>query len=315
MPSLAAIRSQAAAASDATTAAHNLVAAVMAPWQKERPDALGATFADRLTAHLLQLLATAPSFEEGVLLWLGVRLLTADAASVSSYLIRVRSRVMRLTGKDPSQPPAVRLFIKRIMALRGSHRQAFRPALLSADVTAFLATEEVPLALRVVVCLAWRRAARIADILETRQGGLWTRGGQLADHQEVWLEQPFAKMDAAGSFDRVLISLSLSEISLVQRLIPLLSDQPPLLPPHRRHRLFPAVTTAMVASHLDEFFGRRVGAHSVRRGAMRSLLEACVSLPEVMLLSLHRSTVGAVAYTMAPDAAIAARTAAISRSL
>ena len=70
-----------------------------------------------------------------------------------------------------------------------------------------------------------------------------------------------------------------------------------------------------MAAALDDFFGRRVGAHSLRRGAMRTALEAGVSLPEVMLLSLHRSTAGAVAYTMAPDAATAARTAQISRML
>ena len=164
----------------------------------------------------------------------------------------------------------------------------------------------------VVVVLAWRRMARIADVLETRVGGLWIhteRGSGI----ELWFEQPFAKTAAAGSWDRLLIHLSAAEWTKISTVVRI-EREPPTIPPPQRPLMFPGVKTPDVAAALAQHFGRRPGAHALRRSAMRTALESGLPLPQVVLLSLHASVEGALAYILRPDVPTADAMVAASRA-
>ena len=73
--------------------------------------------------------------------------------------------------------------------------------------------------------------------------------------------------------------------------------------------MFPHLSAAVMASHLERSLGVRVGAHSFRRSAIRSAIEAGVPLPDVILLSLHTATTGALPYALRPDDSQLARQA------
>jgi hypothetical protein len=319
MPSLGASRTRALqmmAAGQQMEAARAIADTVLLPWPKERPDVDGATMADRLFAHFL---VVFQSLEEpphaAVIQWMSLRLLTADAASVVSYLIRIRSRLQLRFGVDVSAHPLVRLFVKRLMALRGAHRQNFRPTMLAAEYRAVLQSDALPVAVKALVVLAWRRMARVADILELRVGGLWqavaAEAGTLPHgHVPVWVEQPFTKVAQAGAFDRVLVALDPLEERIVCAHLAGCGGwdpQPPALPPHRRPLLFPSLTTPIVAQYLNDAVGRRVGAHALRRSAMRAAIQAGIPLPQAMLLSLHNTMEAATAYVIRPDGDTSAR--------
>jgi uncharacterized membrane protein YdfJ with MMPL/SSD domain len=75
------------------------------------------------------------------------------------------------------------------------------------------------------------------------------------------------------------------------------------------------VATTDIAHALEAFFGRRVGAHTLRRSALHTAIQAGVPLAQAMLLSLHRTMAGAVAYTLEPDIPTRAAMAEVSRHL
>ena len=315
MPSLHALR-RAASGVDLTTevaAATHLAAGILAPWPKEvsgRPD----TFADRLFIHFQQIHSTVGlELHLSMILWMASRLRTADASSVLRYALLIRPHVILSHADDVFVHPVVKRFRQRMMALRGRHRQAFRPTVCVSEYHSVLADESVPPLIRVIVLLAWRRAARVADILETRCGGLWIPQGPDCVPETIWFEQPFSKTQQAGSWDRLLIATVPGELELLNRMS-LLSPTAPLLPPQRRSLMFPNVTTAMVAEALAQSLGRRVGAHSLRRSALLTAVEAGVPLAEAVLISLHTSVASAAAYVLRPDLSVAATMARVSRA-
>ena len=104
---------------------------------------------------------------------MAARLRTADAASVLRYALHIRPQVVIFYADDVFQHPAVRRFRQRMTALRGRHRQAFRPVICVSEYRHVLHDALVPAVLRAVIILSWRRAARVADVLKSRQGRLW----------------------------------------------------------------------------------------------------------------------------------------------
>ena len=82
--------------------------------------------------------------------------------------------------------------------------------------------------------------------------------------------------------------------------------------PLRRALLFPALTTALVAETVATIVGRKVGAHALRRSALRTALDAGVPIPAAILLSLHKDTRTALAYAVFPDISTADTMAMVS---
>jgi integrase len=285
----------------------------LAPWPKEvsgRPD----TFADRLFAHFQQIhRSVGLELPLSMILWMASRLRTADASSVLRYALLIRPHVSLAHAEDVFSHAVVKRFRQRMLALRGRHRQAFRPTVCVTEYKSVLADESIPPLLRAVILLAWRRAARVADILETRCGGLWEPQSPEQALETLWFEQPFSKTQQAGSWDRLLISVTPAERSLLDRLA-LISPTPPTLPPQRRPLMFHQVFTSGIAEALARSLGRRVGAHSLRRSALLTAVEAGVPLAEAVLLSLHSSVASAAAYVLRPDVHVAATMAHVSRS-
>ena len=248
-----------------------------------------------------------------MILWMAARLRTADAASVLRYALHIRPQVAIFYAEDVFAHPAVRRFRQRMMALRGRHRQAFRPVICVSEYRHVMQDAMVPAVLRAVVLLSWRRAARVADILESRQGGLWVPDDGDTPPGSLWFEQPFSKTQAAGSWDRLLIAVEPLERVLLDS-IAAVAPRPPLIPPQQRPLMFPTVSTRLVAEALAFSLGRRVGAHSLRRSALVTAIQAGIPLAEAVLLSLHSSVSSAAAYVLRPDTQTANSMARVSRA-
>ena len=89
MPALSALCAS-AAQQTGLAAALQLASGVLASWAKERPDAHGATFADRLFQHFSEVYAAVPEdLGVAVVLWMATRLATAEPASVVRYLTSI----------------------------------------------------------------------------------------------------------------------------------------------------------------------------------------------------------------------------------
>lgn len=261
-------------------------------------------FTIRLYVHFLaveneltDLLGFSPELGVVAVTWACKRLRTAEAPSVLQYLTRVRTAIIANRGIDIWHLPSVAKFRKTLGILRGRHRQKLQRALLPDQYAAITHSSLIPLLHKQIIILTWRRVARVADTLETRQGGLWLLERLPDGAQELMLEVPWQKTQAAGSFHRLAIYLSAFEITLIR---PLVSPSPPSTPPHQRPLLFPRVTTAEVAASVGLVF-KGHAAHTLRRGAFRAALNAGIPLPLCLLLSLHGSEEGAMPYALNPD--------------
>ena len=147
--------------------------------------------------------------------------------------------------------------------------------------------------LRAAIIVAWRRMARVGDIAELRQGDLWTRS-----RDSLWLAQSFHKSAAAGAYDRVAIYVNCQELKV---LAPWVACGQPESHPLARGLLFPGLTASLVADTILQCIGRRVGAHAIRRSALRAAVDGGVPLPTAILLSLHKDQATALAYSLFPD--------------
>ena len=315
MPALSDIRSAAAALTTELDAAVRIASAISAPWAKEQ-SAGPSTFADRLYIHFEAILKEVGDPSLAYILWMSSRLRSAEPTSVLRYALLIRPIVSLAHGRDVFTDPAVRRFRHRLLTIKGKHRLAYRPTMCVQEYRLALACPTSPLRVRVVFLLAWRRAARVADILETRVGGLWLHNPGVPASPEaipVWHEQPYSKTEAAGSWDRILISLDQIEFALLTSFSPL-PTCPPVLPPPYRPLLFPGLTTREVALSLADALGRRPGAHALRRSALLTAVEAGIPLAEATLISLHSSTTSAAAYVLRPDLPTARATFAVSRA-
>lgn len=281
------------------------------------PSSKAQGFAVRLYVHFLavedeltSLLGFSPELGVVAVTWACKRLRTAEAPSVIQYLLRLRAVIVANRGVDIWHLPPVAKFRKVLGTLRGRHRQKLQKALLPDQYLVLTRSPLVPLQHKQVIILTWRRIARVADTLETRQGGLWLLESLPDGARELMLEVPWQKTKAAGSFHRLVIHLSPSEVALVR---PLISSGPPTSPPQQRPLLFPSVTTATVAASVSRVFEGHA-AHTLRRGAFRSALNAGIPLSLCLLLPLHGSEEGAMPYALNPDHETIGRMALVSRS-
>lgn len=251
---------------------------------------------ERYAADAMNVIALSASPAEGLTAWGILRLASADGPAVHRYLIGILP-ILRLTvvGWSPVTEAVAKKFMRRLMEFRGIHRAGPRPVIGINEYRQLLAL--LPQPIRAVVALCWRRMARVADILEVRLGGLWS----VADGS-IWIEVPWAKQEVAGSFERLALSFDAFDLPAVK---PHMSSAPPTLPPHRRPVMFPEVTTTKVADAIEAVLGRRTGAHTLRRSAMRAAISAGVPLPVLVLLSLHASPDTVLGYVGSADEASA----------
>lgn len=151
------------------------------------------------------------------------------------------------------------------------------------------ARTSLPNKLKQVLVLAWTRAARIADILELRVGGLW-----VIKDNVIGLECGPAKNH--NRVPHIVIRLPLEDHRL---LLPLLATSAPSTPPLARPPLFTDITTAHMTAALKRIHPR-LSAHSIRHGAIDFLTHKGFSLDMISQLSLHRSRGGIMAYVGMP---------------
>ena len=188
---------------------------------KGRTDSDGptATFADNLFADLRQIYQTVGDWPVAMVTWGTLRAASADGPSVLRYFRHVAGRVRIEAGADILSHPMVVAFSARIGELRGNHVSGTPAVILQEEYLLLLSTVTDPL-LRALIILAWKRMARVADILEVRHQGLWL--GPSAN--QVWVESPFSKTGPTGQWDRYLISLTPTEYLA---LLPYVGTHPP----------------------------------------------------------------------------------------
>lgn len=296
IPTLESARDAAAAApGDRLTVARVFAGCVLSQFPRE---GAGCTsFEDRLFADLVSVVQVTPDPVLAIILWAASRMTTALARSVQRYMKALEARFQLMYGWSPLKNVAVALFLKRAMMMEGVLRMSARPALAIAEYYAIIRDERIPQRLRCVCVLAWRRMARVADILELRFGDVWS------DADKVWVLQSFHKTAALGAYDRLAIALDSFERDLLGAS---LCASAPTTPSMQRPLLFDGVRTSQIAAAVETHMSARLGAHSFRRGAMRAALDAGVTMPQAMLLSLHRSEVTALGYVLYPDIPTAA---------
>jgi hypothetical protein len=277
-------------------------ATVMHPFKRDAPTG-DSSWADKLFVDLLSVLAETESPVMGFVLWAASRMTTASGVSVARYCRAIDTRCLLELGWSPGKNPAVNLFLRRAMMMEGALRATARPALAIPEYLSIIADTALPAALRSVATIAWRRMARVGDILELRVGDLYQDGG------EFWLLQTFHKSEALGAYDRLALVFSSDELTLLEGRI---ANGPPTTPSMQRPLMFPGITTANVADMVERHMGARLGAHAFRRGAMRAAVDSGVPLVQAMLLSLHRDSSTALGYVLYPDAAATAAMRAAS---
>ena len=251
------------------------------------------TFADNLMADLLSVHEGVGDWPVSVLVWGTLRAATADGPSVLRYFRHVAAMLKVHAGWDVMSHPLVVAFAARVREVRGDH-VAGTPAVILRDDYFKLLELIVDPRLRAMLVIAWRRMARIADVLEIRYHGLWLGPSS----EQIWIEAPFSKTGATGQWDRYLIVVSPRELLA---LLPYTQRYPPSTPPLRRPLLFAGITTRMMADTLSALVGRKVGAHTLRRSALTAAIEAGVPVPTAILLSGHTSPQGAAPYILTPD--------------
>ena len=267
---------------------------VFLPFPKE---GASSTFADRLWTDLGSYLHGTADPVLSLLIWLAVRSTSLQPASVRRYLAWIAPRFALTYGIEPMRHPAVAAFLARLAAIAGTIRSQDRPSMASDEYATIIASKLVPRWLKAAMIIAWRRMARIADVAELREGDLWVRHGNT-----VWVAQSFHKTAAAGAYDRLVIDLTDQE-----RLVlgPWIATLGPTSHPLARPPMFPALTATLISDILASVLGRRVGAHSIRRSALRTALDAGVPVPAAILLTMHRDAATALAYALYPDVSTA----------
>ena len=311
MPSLDEVRAAAAplgagVAGDAATAW-----AVLGPWARERPDAAGATQAERLTEdcrlHVLGILS-APgntmSVDQAIVLWLAKRLRSALPESVARYWAHVRRLLPDAIAAPLGPLPLVHQFLRRLLKLEGKGRVSDPPLLSDGDFAAFVASPDVPRVVKAVAIIAWRRAARIADVAELRLSGLVELPEQMSNvlgesRAEVAYEVAFDKTHPTGTWECLSFYLPVPELEIIRPWVAATRDPSH---PATRPLLFPGLTAEAMGLWLTFFFRRPFGGHVFRRSAVRSAVLRGVPAWAIVALTMHSSREGFLCYAGGPSA-------------
>lgn len=162
---------------------------------------------------------------------------------------------------------------------------------------------------RQTLALTWIRAARLADTLALRRGALWMKD---PDHINIELGQE--KTRKLGLPGYVTVFIPAMERDL---LAPLISKDPPVSALVTRARLLLDITYQDFRRKLMLYrpAGSLLTPHSVRKGAVKTMLEKGRTLAEIALITQHRTTSGLMAYVPFPDTQTASRMSLASRAL
>lgn len=241
------------------------------------------------------------TMEERVVIWASKRLQTASATTVSNYISMISAIIASETGIEVTKTPMVRGFSRAIRRLQGDHRFKTTPPMDQMEMKELI--ENVPPPLNAIILLAWRRAGRVRDILETREGGLWRAQGGLTethmatDFTLLILEESFDKVSWAGLSDHTPL---LIENPLMHILLPFISKHPPTTPPRSRPLMFPRITTDQI-THIIKTIHPHLSSRSIRRGALQTLIQKGFTLNECRMLSHHHSLEGLMRYLETTD--------------
>ena len=126
----------------------------------------------RLYRHMLLVTPPSAPWIVRLLSWAVIRLETAEASNVMKYISMVKQILKMEHQVDLSQDDMLPFFVRALQRLAGVHRVHSSVPLTKEAYTLLISKLTFPF--NAIVALAWRRAARVADILEMRQGGIWT---------------------------------------------------------------------------------------------------------------------------------------------
>jgi hypothetical protein len=215
-----------------------------------------------------------------VVLWVAAHQARGVRPSSLRAYTNVATGVLRRSGTDLRAHPLI-LDLRRALDKLGARRPS-RQAVPATMQQVELALQREPREdVRVVTCLMWVAAARCADVLQLQRSDIVHMDGdsRVAVRFAGSKSDPFAEKSAVG------VRLPKEYAKGLARLVRAAGSG----------RLFPTVYYGNVVSAL-----RRVStsltAHSIRRGALATLLRAGVRPEEMLLLSRHTSLDGLLRY-------------------
>jgi len=239
------------------------------------------------------------TWEDRVVLWAARRLQTASAVVVCNYISMVSTIITSEYGIDLTTSHLIRAFTKAIRRLSGDHRSKTTTPITSEQITDLI--HSLPTPHNAIILIAWKRAGRVRDVLETREGGLWLVPEVIPTQGEkkrvVMLEEPFDKVSWAGLKDHTPI---LIEDTLLPLLTPYLSQKAPETPPRMRPLLWPHITTEKITRMIQKLHPD-LSSRSIRRGALQTLIQKGFTLENCQLLSHHHTLDGLMKYLETTD--------------
>lgn len=277
---------------------------MLGPWQRERPDATGATQADRLVEDLrLYVLSCPPGMpvDHACVCWLVKRLRSASPTSVMRYWAWVTPHLQDAVGVPMSGLPMVRLALRRLAKIHGRGRAKDGGVIGPEEFARYVSDPSLPSDVRAASVIAWRRAARVADVAEVREGGLASTGLPVLKGSrmmvEVFVEVVFDKSHPTGTLEKLAFWVTEPEFAHVR---PFVTEHLARSHPSTRRLMFPGLTAAGVGAHLSRIVGRPLGGHVFRRSAIQLAIAAGVPSWAIVAVTLHGSREGFLAYARTP---------------
>lgn len=257
------------------------------------------TKAGALYKDLITTTPTHFTWDERIILWAAKRLRTASALVVSNYISMVSTIATAEHGVDLKESHLIRGFVKAIKRLSGDHRYKPTTPVTHSEITQMI--RSLPTPHNAIVLVAWKRAGRVRDVLETRVGGLWLAPKTQLDAGNemivVMLEEPFDKVSWAGLKDHTPL---LIEHTLFPIISPFVTNKPPDTPPRLRPLIWPQMTTEKITRALQTTHPH-LSSRSIRRGALQTLIQNGFTLDNCRLLSHHHTLDGLMKYLETTD--------------
>lgn len=254
-----------------------------------------------LFQHMLAATDSKMNMIERVMSWAVIRLRSASAQTVIRYISMIAGVIRSEMMIDISSNHTIKNFTKALRRISGDHKEFTTTPMTREEMNTLISL--LPPPFDAIITLAWRKAARIQDILETRVGGLWigvldpTDNPPTSKTIPILLESPWDKVSWMGRTNVSQLLLSAKEFQIIQAFI---SPHPPSTPPRFRPLLFPEITTTHVREEIKRILPH-LSTRSIRRGALQTLVSEGVPLDQCRLLSFHRSLDGLMRYVERPD--------------